>query len=203
MVVEWSAFAFITTTPRPHPRRRRRRCRRLQRANSAVGEHRRWAVFNHENAHPGRGLAPPPRRAHDAALLEALRALQGPSPSVLGSWDKTMRGALGIRKGEQGAVRLPKILVLIICYPTCRLSATWSRPRRSTCRKSCCSACARTPCPRATERSSWCVLAPPRAPPLVTLSLSSCPCRPLRLPGFSSSSLVITPKDSESRQHPL
>ena len=33
--------------------------------------------------------------------------------SVLGSWVKPCRTRLGIRKGEKGAVRLPKILVLI------------------------------------------------------------------------------------------
>ena len=36
--------------------------------------------------------------------------------SVLESWVKPCGTRLGIRKDEQGAVRLPKILVLIICY---------------------------------------------------------------------------------------
>ena len=43
----------------------------------------------------------------------------GPSspPSVLGYWVKPRGTRLGIRKDAKGAVRRPKILVLIICYP--------------------------------------------------------------------------------------
>ena len=41
-----------------------------------------------------------------------------PNPLVLGSWVKPCGTRLGIRKGEKGAIRLPKILVLIRPNPS-------------------------------------------------------------------------------------
>ena len=58
---------------------------------------------------------PRPERASLMPRHAAPRhAMPGLESVVLGSWGKTMVNRLGIRKGKKGAVRLPKILVLII-----------------------------------------------------------------------------------------
>ena len=70
--------------------------------------------------------------SHAASCFEAAALVR----LVLGSWGNTTRARLGTRKGGKRGVRLPRILVLIICY----LAGSCPAPRGHGCRRQRCAA---------------------------------------------------------------